>query len=49
MKKTNTFQETAETGRVVIDLGDGTTLDTNTLGATVTEVEPGVYEIGGTA
>lgn len=29
MRKTNTFKDTAATGRVVLDLGDGTTLDTD--------------------
>lgn len=31
MRKTNSFQDTATTGRVILDLGDGTTLDTDRL------------------
>lgn len=31
MRKTNSFQDTATTGRVVLDLGDGSTFDTNRL------------------
>lgn len=31
VRKTNTFADTAATGRHIIDMGDGTTLDTNTL------------------
>ncbi|WP_158279198.1 hypothetical protein [Kocuria rosea] len=49
MRKLNTFQETAETGRIVIDMGDGTVLDTDNLaggtGPTVSEIAPGMTRL----